>query len=144
MQEIIVTLALAVALAACAESAPSGESERPSGGTPSGAPAGTATVAAAPVGLVGSAIGAGLDHSDWAALEAATRAALESGPTDRALPWRNPDTGSYGTVMPLSSPKAGVEACRDFEQTVILAGQQRQASGRACRQLDGTWKMAPE
>lgn len=31
--------------------------------------------------------------------------------------------------------------CREFTQTVVIGGQTRQATGRACPQPDGTWRI---
>jgi hypothetical protein len=31
--------------------------------------------------------------------------------------------------------------CREFTETVMIGGQPRQATGQACPQPDGTWKI---
>jgi hypothetical protein len=31
--------------------------------------------------------------------------------------------------------------CREFTQTVVIGGQPRQATGHACPQPDGTWRI---
>ncbi len=31
--------------------------------------------------------------------------------------------------------------CREFQQTIVVGGQQQQGYGRACRQPDGSWKI---
>lgn len=93
-------------------------------------------------GLVGSQIGASLDRADQAALHQTTFTALETAPPGQAMPWRNPDSGNYGSVVPQGVYQAADGAyCREFQQTIVVGGQQQQAYGKACRQPDGSWKM---
>jgi hypothetical protein len=40
-----------------------------------------------------------------------------------------------------SSQAAASPDCREFSQTVMIGGQPRQATGRACPQPDGTWRI---
>jgi surface antigen len=91
--------------------------------------------------LIGPQISASLNRADQAVLNEITTTALETG---QSLPWRNPDSGKYGTVTPQAyylTPSG--QYCREFEQTIMVGGQQQQAHGRACRQSDGTWKIVP-
>ncbi len=46
------------------------------------------------------------------------------------------------TVAPIAPPPGGNE-CREFQQTITIAGQTHKAYGTACRQADGTWKIVP-
>jgi surface antigen len=93
-------------------------------------------------GLVGSQIGASLDRADRDRLHQTTTTALETGAPGQPLPWRNPENGNHGTVTPAGYYQtAGGQYCREFQQTVVVGGQQQQAYGKACREPDGTWKM---
>ena len=47
-------------------------------------------------------------------------------------------------AAPSAAPSQAAAAsgdCREFTQTVIIGGQPRQASGKACPQPDGTWRI---
>ena len=93
-------------------------------------------------GLIGSQVGASLDRADQAALHQTTQTALETAPPGQPLPWRNPDTGNYGTVVPQGIYRAADGGyCREFQQTIVVNGQQQQGYGKACRQPDGSWKI---
>lgn len=164
MRGIISTLALCTALAACAQPGQPGYGEpgtigmnKTTGGALVGAGAGgligsqfghgegkgVATVLGVLAGgLIGSQVGASLDRADQAALQHTTQTALETGQPGRPLPWRNPQSGNSGTVVPQNYYRtAEGQYCREFQQTIIVGGQQEQGYGRACRQPDGTWKI---
>jgi hypothetical protein len=69
--------------------------------------------------------------------------ALETGKSGTALPWKNPD-GSSGSVTPFPAfQTADGQVCREFQETVTIAGRLQQAYGTACRQPDGSWKLQP-
>ena len=110
-------------------------------GSGKGALAATAVGALAGAWL-GSEVGKSLDRADKAHLQRTTHSSLESSPSGMAASWRNPDSGNSGTVMPLNSYKAANGAdCRDFETTINVGGRDEKATGRACRQPDGTWRV---
>jgi surface antigen len=139
MREIISTLVLCTALCACAQPGQPGSGEldtvgmnKTAGGAPIGAGAG---------GLIGAQIGASLDRADQAALHQTTQTALETAPANQALPWRNPNSGNYGTVTAGAVYQDQGQYCRAFQQTIVVVGQQRQGDGKACRQPDGSWKI---
>ncbi|MEL6287241.1 MAG: RT0821/Lpp0805 family surface protein [Pseudomonadota bacterium] len=91
-------------------------------------------------GIVGSDIGRQLDDADRRAAAEAEYAALERGQSGVATPWRNPDSGRYGTVVPSSPYKVGGRRdCRDFTHTVYIDGRPETMKGSACRNPDGTW-----
>ena len=46
------------------------------------------------------------------------------------------------TVAPVG-PSGNSAECREFQQTITIAGQTHKAFGTACRQADGTWKIVP-
>ncbi|HEX7968863.1 MAG TPA: RT0821/Lpp0805 family surface protein [Stellaceae bacterium] len=93
-------------------------------------------------GLLGSQVGASLDRADQAQLHTTTVTALETAPPGQALPWSNPNTGNYGSVVPQGVYQtADGQYCREFQQTIVVGGQQEHGFGKACRQPDGSWKV---
>jgi surface antigen len=92
--------------------------------------------------IMGSEVGRTLDRADQLAMGTATQGALETMRTGQMSQWRNPDTGNYGTVMPLQTmQRADGQYCREYQQTVTVGGRTEQAYGTACRQPDGSWKI---
>src|SRR5437016_13569675 len=107
---------VALWVAACAGTAEPGQGPRENTGTLVGAVAGGligsqfgggtgerfagGLVGAAIGGLIGNRIGAGMDDEDKQRAYAAQMQALERGPSGTAVPWKNPDSGRYGSVIP--------------------------------------------
>ncbi|RDD62548.1 RT0821/Lpp0805 family surface protein [Ferruginivarius sediminum] len=102
-----------------------------------------ATGAGAVLGaLAGSEVGKSLDRADQLYMSQTTQAALEHTKTGTTSTWNNPDSGHSGTVTPIDTyQRSDGIYCREFQQTVIVAGEEQQAYGTACRQPDGTWKV---
>ncbi len=102
-----------------------------------------ATAAGTLIGaLIGNSVGADLDRIDLEYAAQAHYEALEYEPTGSERQWHNPDTGHHGTVSPGPAYRDDRGAyCREYQQTVTIAGEQQQAYGQACRQPDGTWKV---
>jgi surface antigen len=99
-----------------------------------------ATVAGAVVGgIVGSEIGRSMDQQDRFLAEQAERRALESGQSGQRTPWRNPDNGRYGEVVPGPAFKRGYQDCREYTHTIYIDGRSQAMRGTACRNPDGTW-----
>jgi surface antigen len=93
-------------------------------------------------GLIGHSVGQSLDAADRAAMSQTTQTALETSQPNQPLPWRNQESGHYGTVVPGSyyrTPEG--QYCREFQQTVNIGGEAQQAYGKACRQPDGSWRI---
>jgi surface antigen len=112
--------------------------EAPFGGKPTG-PGGPNVLAAA---LLNGAVGQLLDQTDRMAINRTTQTVLESGPTNQPMQWANPDSGHYGTVVPVRTYQPSpAKICRQFQQTAMITGKSQQAYGTACRQPDGTWKL---
>lgn len=108
---------------------------------------GRGRVVAAAVGaglgaLAGGFIGGQLDKADRERAERTCQQALESGPSGQVAQWRNPDNGNYGTFVPQKAYQnpAGLY-CREFQQTIVVAGRPQQGYGTACRQPDGSWQL---
>ncbi len=103
-----------------------------------------AAIAAGAVGgiLLGGMVGNLLDERDKRLAAEAAQRALETAPTGNAVPWKNPDSGHYGTVTPTKTYQmAGGSYCREYQTTVIIDGKQERGYGTACRQPDGSWKI---
>ena len=92
--------------------------------------------------LVGSNVGRSLDRADRLATRP-TRGTAGAVAPGSGADWRNPDA-AYATVAPLRSPDAARRGayCREFQQTIQIGGEDRQAHGTACQQPDGSWRIA--
>ena len=92
---------------------------------------------------IGKEAGKSLDRADRQAMQRQTQYALESSPSGTATSWQNPDSGHSGTItpQPAYTNKAN-QYCREYQQTVSVGGKTETAYGTACRQADGTWKIA--
>jgi surface antigen len=144
---------LALSLAACQQ----GQGNKQTGGTLVGAGlgallgsqvgSGKGQLAAVAIGALagafaGSEVGKSLDRADQVAMQQTSQGALETHRTGQTANWQNPDSGHSGTVTPTRTYQtASGENCREFQQTVTIAGKTETAYGRACRQPDGTWKI---
>lgn len=101
-----------------------------------------ATGAGALIGaLVGSEIGQSLDRADQQYLGQANTTA-QSAPIGETITWNNPESGNYGSVTPTRDGYAdsGVY-CREYQQTIVVGGQEQVGYGTACQQADGTWQI---
>jgi surface antigen len=71
--------------------------------------------------------------------------AFEDPDDGREYAWRNPHTNHYGYVTPGDYYDEGYGGysgrCREFEQRVYIDGRPETATGVACRQPDGTWRI---
>jgi surface antigen len=90
-------------------------------------------------GIVGSEIGRSLDERDRMYAQQAELAALERGRAGERTPWRNPDSGRYGEIVPGPAFRRGPQDCREYTHTVFIEGRPRVMRGVACRNPDGTW-----
>lgn len=117
------SLILCLALGAC-NSAPSPGAAEP------------AVTVAAPeppaAGVVGSAIGQGLDETDKAAAIAAQQAAVSTGVRKT---WRGAH-GAFGFIAP--GPEAS--GCRDYTHKIYINGRPQEAKGQACRKGED-WRV---
>jgi surface antigen len=154
MKKVVAILAAAFLLGACANG---GKGQKQTGGTLLGAGlgalagsqigSGRGQLAAVAIGalagaFLGNEVGKSLDRADEVAMERSTQTALETAPSGQTVAWRNPDSGNSGTItpQPVVESNAG-EFCREYQQTITVAGQSEQAYGTACRQADGSWKI---
>lgn len=92
--------------------------------------------------LVGNTIGRQLDVYDRRLAYQSTQYALESMRSGSAVEWRGPGSGAFGTVVPRPAFQNQLgQYCREFQETVVIGGQQQSAYGTACRQDDGQWRI---
>ena len=90
-------------------------------------------------GVVGNEIGRRMDEADRRAAMEAEYRALETGRAGTATPWRNPNSGHYGSVVPGQPYKLAGADCRPYTHTIYMNGRPETLTGRACRKPDGTW-----
>ena len=91
---------------------------------------------------MGGEIGKSLDAADKLMMDRTTQQSLEYSKSGTQSSWRNPDSGNAGSVIPAKPyKKADGQVCREFEQTIYVDGKEETAIGKACRNIDGTWKI---
>ena len=94
---------------------------------------------------IGNSIGHDLDEADRARRDYALQQALEHNESGYSNDWYNPDSGNSGTINPQPAyQEDNGQYCREYTQTVNIAGEDQQMYGRACRQPDGSWKVLPK
>lgn len=94
--------------------------------------------------IIGKEIAKTLSETDLRRSDETAQETMESAKTGDTVKWSNPDSGNSGTYKATSDRQPGEDQdCREFESTVIIDGQEKVATGRACRQADGSWKIAP-
>ncbi len=105
---------------------------------------GGAGIAAGVIGgaLLGGLVGNLLDDRDKKMAADSAHRALESAPSGQTVAWNNPDSGHSGTVTPVRTYQSGGTYCREYQQSVTIDGKQERSYGTACRQPDGSWKIA--
>lgn len=113
-------------------------------------------------GALGNSLAQRLTPQDEAYSQQTTQQALSSAQVNQPVAWQNPQTGVYGNVTPVSqvyqqpyyapqqapatygttySQPQSVD-CRDYKQTIFVDNQRYEtATGTACRQPDGTWRI---
>jgi surface antigen len=130
----------ALALAGCSGYGMSGGPALPPPGASAPlAPTAPATPAAptraALGGVLGGPIGAGLSNADRQVAWEAQIAALNSG---QRRSWRGAQ-GVFGYIEP--GPERGA-GCRSYAQTIYVSGRANRGQGVACKEADGSWRMA--
>ena len=94
---------------------------------------------------VGQEIGASLDATSQDQAARATQRALDSANVGTGIEWDNPgNTGgpAHGTtvITRQGSDQQG-RTCREFQQTVMIGGEEVQSYGTACRDGNGDWRL---
>ena len=94
---------------------------------------------------IGHSVGASLDRADMQYYDQTSQRALETGVSGQALPWKNPDSGNYGTVTPKKPYQTSDgRYCREYQNKVTVGGKTQSGYGTACRQPDGSWQIVSE
>ena len=63
---------------------------------------------------------------------------------DQPASWSLAQAQATGRVVPTRTFLGpGDQTCRDFKQSVTIAGHKETGTGTACRQSDGDWKLIP-
>ena len=104
---------------------------------------GSGQVLATMVGTVaGAAIGGSIGRTmdDYDRMN--TAATLENVRTGVPSAWVNPDTGYEYVVTPTNTYDSGTGPCREYTLDATIGGKTEQIYGTACRQADGSWKVA--
>jgi len=92
---------------------------------------------------LGSELGKSLDSADRMYMERNAQDSLEHSKVGTYSAWQNPDSGNSGSFTPTRTYAAtSGESCREYESTIYVDGREETATGTACRQADGTWKIA--
>jgi len=102
-----------------------------------------ATVAGVIVGgVVGAALTRDLDCDDRSYAYRTYSDGFNAGRPDSRYTWQNPQNGHRGDfyVRDYYEDRYGFR-CANFQQTIWINGRQEEATGRACRQPDGTWAI---
>ncbi|MEI7668988.1 MAG: RT0821/Lpp0805 family surface protein [Pseudomonadota bacterium] len=93
-------------------------------------------------GLIGNSVGGSLDNADASYANQTTQRALETAPAGQALPWRNPESGNSGVVIPQAPYQTSDGSyCREFQQKIVVGGKAQSGYGKSCRQADGSWQI---
>jgi surface antigen len=144
---------LALSLAGCANGGPSNEQIGGLVGAAAGVAIGSqigsgtgrtlAIAAGALLGYwAGSAVARRLTTEDRAYMSSTQNAALKSNGDGQTSSWRNPQSGNSGSITPTTTYKtAQGTTCRTFSESISAGGQSDSASGTACQQPDGSWRV---
>ncbi|WP_109122958.1 RT0821/Lpp0805 family surface protein [Azospirillum sp. TSO22-1] len=90
---------------------------------------------------LGNMAGKSLDRADQAYVQRAEQQAYAA-PMGETIRWNNPQTGNSGTYTPVRDGYApSGQYCREYQTTVVIGGQPQNASGVACQQPDGSWRI---
>jgi surface antigen len=93
-------------------------------------------------GLAGGFVGHKLDARDKRMAEEAAARAFEQNRTGQTSTWSNPDSGNSGSITPTKTYQlASGQYCRRYTQTIRVGGESQEATGTACREADGTWRI---
>ncbi len=116
----VVTLGLAIGLAACQTSS-----------TPSVTPVSTGPQIS---GVIAGSALASLSDSDR---ERGFKAQVDALETGKRATWRSENT-AFGFVEPGTD---GIGSCRSYSHTVYLDGRAQRGAGQGCKQADGGWSF---
>lgn len=87
--------------------------------------------------LVGGVIGQWMDSID----QNCVAQGLEQAPTNNRIAWQGAGPVEY-SVTPLKTIENEQRHCRRYRATAVIAGQDREVYGTACRTPEGDWHLA--
>ena len=105
---------------------------------------GAGKVAAAAGGaLIGAYLGGRIGNTMDRLDQMKMQNALETASTGNKANWHNPDSGNTYTMIPTKTyyPQQN-RPCRDYQLHAVIDGKNENITGRACRQANGSWKVA--
>ncbi len=89
--------------------------------------------------LAGNSIGRSMDEADQSCLTQS----LEHAQDGQEIVWNNPDSGARYRVTPTKTVQVAENRyCRQYTSTATIGGKTETTYGRACRQSDGSWRLA--
>ena len=92
--------------------------------------------------LIGNQVGSYMDNQDKARMEKTANNSLENTPSGQTSTWKNPDSGHNGSFTPTKTYQENGQYCREFTHQINVGGKTQEGYGTACRQPDGSWKIA--
>ncbi len=92
-------------------------------------------------GIVGASIGRNMDCEQRSYAYDASYRGFEAGRPNQRYDWRDPRGDAYGYVQVGEYYQERERRCATYTQQIYVHGRPETASGRACRQPDGTWQM---
>jgi surface antigen len=111
-------------------------------GLPFGETASNHTLSTGSIQNVSAKGGEKVDQSDWEAVRRAAAGVASEGNATGTSEWRNPKTGSQGTVTVLDTVTATNDPnCRNFATTINDTRGIRHYRGETCRVTDGHWQL---
>ena len=86
--------------------------------------------------------GESLGETEQLAVANTFQYALENNQSGAVATWNNPDSTHSGSTVPLRTFQTteGLH-CREYQQFILIGGNEEQGFGTACRQLDGSWRI---
>lgn len=98
-----------------------------------------ATIAGVIVGgVVGNKVSSSMNEQD----RYCAGQALGHAQDNQAVAWTNPDTHQQYTVTPQRTyTQNNGQQCRDYTSNVVINGHNEKATGTACKDHDGNWKI---
>ena len=152
-KSIITAAALALALSACQSTG--GSPSNSTIGTVGGGALGAGIGYMAGGGILGTVLGGagggflghyvgGLFDQDKtpSAEEQAAETKATTAPIGKTITWSDPKTNTAGTITPVHQDKTADRFCRDYRVTLTANGETKKAYSTACKQPDGSWKVA--
>jgi len=91
-------------------------------------------------GIVGNQVGKYMDRQDRANMQNA----IIRTPVGQQASWTNQNTNAGPVtynVRPVSNYYSGNRYCRKYHTTITIRGREQRATGHACRQPNGVWKI---